>query len=242
MNTSEHVSKFIQEMSRMNYSKNTIENYASCINVFLNTVVKDHPKNINESDIKTFLSRHTTINTQRNYQGAIKKFYQLCLNQSNKFKNIPYARVSKKLPIVLSQEEIQKMFNVCENTKHKVILAILYSCGLRVSELVNLKWSHIDRSRMVINIIQGKGNKDRQVMLPQNLITLLEKYYMEYRSKEYVLNGQTDIQYSDRSILQVIKQLATKSGISKRVYTHLIRHKLLHPSTQFFSITPYLRL
>jgi integrase/recombinase XerD len=224
MNTSEHISKFIQEMNRRNYSKNTIDNYVSCLNVFFNTVKKDHPKNINESDIKNFLSNCVRVNTQRNYHGAIKKFYEICLNQNNKFKNIPYARTEKKLPIVLSKDEIQKMFDVCDNLKHKLILSILYACGLRVSELINLKWENIDRSRMIINIISGKGKKDRQVMLPESLIPLLEKYYREYKSKEYVLNGQTSIQYSSRSVLQVIKQLAEKANISKRVYTHLMRH------------------
>lgn len=224
MNISEHTKNFIQEMSRRNYSKNTIDNYVSCLNVFFSAVKKDHPKNINEYDIKEFLSSCTKVNTQRNYQGAIKKFYEICLNQKNKFKNIPYARVEKKLPIVLSQDEVQKMFNVCDNLKHKLIVSILYACGLRVSELINLKWAHIDRSRMIINIIKGKGNKDRQVMLPDTLVPLLEKYYREYKSKEYVLNGQNSLQYSDRSVLQVIKQLAEKAGISKRVYTHLMRH------------------
>lgn len=117
------------------------------------------------------------------------------------------------------------MFNVCDNKKHKVILSLLYSCGLRVSELINLKWQHIDRSRMIINIIQAKGNKDRQVMLAPQLIPLLESYYREYKSKVYVLNGWKDEpQYSERSVGQVIKQLAAKAGISKRVYTHLMRH------------------
>ena len=77
---------------------------------------------------------------------------------------------------------------------------------------------------MVKNIIAGKGDKDRQVMLTSALIPLLEKYYREYQSKDYVLNGQKEIQYSDRSVLQVVKQLADKAGINKRVYTHLMRH------------------
>ena len=116
------------------------------------------------------------------------------------------------------------MFNVCENKKHKVILALLYSCSLRVSELINLKWSHIDKSRMIINIVQAKGNKDRQVALNDILIKLLYEYHSEYKSKEYVLNGQNSLQYSDRSVGEVVKQLAVKAGITKDVYTHLIRH------------------
>lgn len=116
------------------------------------------------------------------------------------------------------------MFTACENTKHKVILTLLYATGLRVSELLNLKWEHIDRSRMVINVIQGKGKKDRQVMLPPNIITLLEKYWFEYKPKEYILNGQFTLQYSQTSVLSVVKELAKRAGITKDVYTHLIRH------------------
>lgn len=224
MNISEHTSNFIQEMKRRNFSKNTIDTYLSCLNVFFSQSKKDHPKNINEQDIKAFLGKFTEVNTQRNYHSAIKKFYEVCLGQKEKFKYIPYARKNERLPIILSVEEIQKMFSVCDNLKHKVILALLYSCGLRVSELINLKWCNIDRSRMIINIIQAKGNKDRQVMLTPSIVPLLEKYWYEYKSKEYVLNGQFGLQYSSRSVGEVVKQLADKAGLNKRVYTHLLRH------------------
>jgi integrase/recombinase XerD len=226
MNTSEHIQFYEQELTRRNFAKNTVDNYTGCVKVFLEKSTKDHPKNINEADIREFLNKHASVNTQRNYHSAIKLFYEICLHQKNKFKYIPYAKKTHKLPIVLSVEEIQKMFTACENLKHRVVLALLYSCGLRVSELINLKWVHIDRSRGVINILQGKGKKDRQVGLDPNLIELLTKYWHQYHSKEYVLNGWKDeLQYSERSVGQVIKQLATKAKIdSKRVYTHLIRH------------------
>jgi len=224
MNISEHIGNFKQEMKRRNFAQNTIDNYVSCLNVFFGKSKKDHPKNINERDIKDFLVQFAEVNTQRNYHSAIKKFYDVCLGQSDKFKYIPYARKNEKLPIVLSVEEIQKMFSVCENTKHKVILSLLYSAGLRVSELINLKWCNIDRSRMIINIIAAKGKKDRQVMLTHSIVPLLEKYWYEYKSKVYVLEGQLKDQYSDRSVGEVVKQLADKAGINKRVYTHLLRH------------------
>lgn len=224
MNISEHIRFFEQEMTRRNFSKQTIKNYSSCLKKFFGQSAKDHPKNINESDIREFLFKFTTPNTQRGYHSAIKKFYEVCLGQKEKFKYIPYCRKNNNLPIVLSVEEIQKMFTACENLKHKVILAILYSAGLRVSELINLKWAHIDRSRMIINILAAKGNKDRQVTLAPSLIPLLEKYYKEYRPKEYVLNGLNSLQYSDRSVSEVVKQLAEKADIKKRVYTHLMRH------------------
>ncbi len=209
-------------------SESTRGNYTSCVIGFLNNF--NHyrePKEIPTQEIKEWLLKFNTINTRKHNLCAVKSFYQLTVGMPNKIDKIPYPKSDKKLPIVLSQEEVQAMFTACINTKHKVILALLYSCGLRVSELINLKWSHIDRSRMIINIIQAKGNKDRQVMLTPELLPLLEKYWHEYKPKEYILNGQfpeKQLQYTDRSVGEVIKQLAHKAGINKRVYTHLMRH------------------
>lgn len=210
-------------------SDRTVENYSCSVYLFLNYFSNEaDPTRINTELIKNWLLTFKTINTRNHKLCAIKSFYEITVGMPIKLNKIPFSKKDKKLPIVLSVEEIQRMFDVCENTKHKVILALLYSCGLRVSELINLKWQHIDRSRMVINIIQAKGKKDRQVMLSQDLIPLLENYWKEYKPKEYVLNGQftdKELKYSERSVGQVIKQLATKAGIdNKRVYTHLIRH------------------
>lgn len=224
MNISEHTGQFIQEMKRRNYSQNTISNYLACLKYFFAQVPKDHPKNINEADIKQFLWRFKEVNTQRCYHSAIKMYYNVCQHQPLKFKYIPYAKKNQKLPLVLSVEEVQAMFTACQNTKHRVILALLYSAGLRVGELINLKWQHVDRSRMIINILQAKGGKDRQVMLSPVLLPLLEQYYRQYKSQVYVLNGQFGPQYSEKSVGEVVKQLAAAAGITKRVYPHLLRH------------------
>lgn len=226
MNIGKYIQLYSEDLKLKNYSSSTIENYCSQVKLFLSDheKVATKPSEVSERQIKEWLLKAKSINGRKHRLSAVKLFYHLTGKQPLKFKHIEYPRSDKKLPIVLSQDEIQRMFNVCENTKHKVILAILYACGLRVSELINLKWSHIDRSRMVINIIHGKGGKDRQVMLPEQIIPILIKYYKEYHSKEYVLNGQFSLQYSQQSVLQVVKQLAHKAGINKRVYTHIIRH------------------
>jgi len=203
----------------------TKANYKSQVLSFLNYFKNEvEPKAIDNEKIKLWLLQAQSINSRKHRMCAITSFYKITIGMPNKISKIPYPKSEKKLPIVLSQEEVQNMFSVCENLKHKVILALLYSCGLRVSELINLKWSHIDRSRMIINIIGGKGNKDRQVMLDVSLIPLLEKYFREYQTKTYILSGQFSDQYSATSVNQVIKQLAEKAGINKRVYTHLMRH------------------
>jgi integrase/recombinase XerD len=206
-------------------SNNTRSNYISCVSLFLGAASKfREPKEVPNDFIKQWLLEAKTINTRKHRLCAIKSFYKLTVGMPCKVDKIEYPKSSKKLPIVLSVEEVQRMFDVCDNLKHKVILSLLYSCGLRVSELINLKWSHIDRSRMVINILDGKCGKDRQVMLAPPIIPLLEQYYHNYKSKDYLLNGQTTLTYSSRSVLEVVKQLSTKANINKRVYTHLMRH------------------
>lgn len=226
MNIGKYVQLYSEDLQLKNYSKNTIKNYVSQVELFLkyfnDKVAK--PSEISESEIKKWLLLANTINSRKHRISSVKLFYQFTIHQPLKFKHIEYPRSEKKLPNVLSKNEIQKMFDVCENTKHKVILALLYSTGIRVSELINLKWSNIDRSRKIINIVAGKGNKDRQVMLSENIIPLLEKYYREYKTKIYILSGQFSEQYTSSSIGKVIKQLAEKSHVNKHVYTHLIRH------------------
>lgn len=230
MNISEHSNKLRKYMEFRNYSPRSTDNYVCCFEKFLSEFEKKgvaHPDKINSDMIIEFLSKFKEPATHSGYHSAIKIYYEKIARVGiEKFKYIERPKRNNKLPIVLSVDEIQRMFNVCENKKHKVILALLYSCSLRVSELINLKWKDIDRSRMIINIIQAKGNKDRQVGLNDKLLQLLEEYYREYKSIVYVLNGQGDsAQYSERSVGQVVKQLALKAGIeNKRVYTHLMRH------------------
>jgi site-specific recombinase XerD len=208
------------------YSENTVRAYVEQIQKFLKYFepVASKPSEISAKQIKEYLSSLGSYSYHKAALCAIKYFYKEVGKQPRKLDDVKFPRKQQRLPQVLSQQEIQRMFNACTNTKHKVILSLLYATGLRVSELINLKWENIDRQRMVINIITGKGNKDRQVMLPEMLIPLFTKYWMEYRSKEYVLNGQFEPQYSQTSVLQVVKQLAAKAGINKRVYTHLMRH------------------
>lgn len=229
MNISDHVGKLRSYMTFRKYANASTENYCSNFTGFLAHFEKKgvtHPDRINTEMIIDFLGQFKEPATHSGYHSAIKVYYEKIAKVGiEKFKYIERPRKNHKLPIVLSVAEIQSMFKACENIKHKVILALLYSCGLRVSELINLKQDHIDRSRDIINIIQAKGNKDRQVGLPKSIIPLLEKYYNEYKPKEYILNGQTSLQYTDRSVGEVIKQLAVKAKIlNKKVHPHLIRH------------------
>ncbi len=225
MNIRKYLDEYSRDIQLVYNSEATKENYISQVKSFLNYFIDEvEPKSISNDKIKDWLLEAKTINSRKHRLCALNSFYKITVGMPSKIQKIPYPKSEKKLPIVLSQDEVQKMFDVCVNVKHKVILALLYSCGLRVSELLNLKWSNIDRSRMIINIIAGKGKKDRQVMLSHELIPLLEKYWNIYKTKNYILSGQFSEQYSAKSVGEVLKQLAEKAGIKKRVWTHQMRH------------------
>jgi site-specific recombinase XerD len=226
MNIPKYTTEFKNELQRKGYRDNSIKNYVSCVESFLHHFdqVVTEPIKVNESQIKEYLRGFTEHNTQRAIHSAIKTFYKYVCRQPEKFRFIEYCKRTRRLPIVFSVEEIQKLFNACSNLKHRSIVALMYSTGLRVGEVINLKIENIDSSRMVINILNAKGGKDRQVMLNQNLLDLLRNYFKEYRPKEYLFNGQNSLQYSERSIAQFLKHYAENAGLNKRIYPHLIRH------------------
>jgi len=226
MNIGKYIQMYSDDLKFKGYSENTIENYRSQVAQFLkyHEAVATKPSEISERQVKAYIMLAQTTNSRKHRLSAIKLFYKLTGKQPMKLDRVEYPRSEKKLPIPLSVDEVQKMFAVCENLKHKTILALLYSTGMRVSELLSLRWKHIDRSRMVINIISAKGKKDRQVMLSAQTLTLLEKYYRQYKTPDHVIEGQGSDKYSATSVRMVVKALAKKAGIRKRVYTHLMRH------------------
>jgi site-specific recombinase XerD len=126
--------------------------------------------------------------------------------------------------VVLSVDEMQRLISAATNLKHKAIICLMYSTSIRISEVINLKIEDIDSSRMIIFIKDAKGGKDRQVPLDLGILNLLRQYYKEFRPKEYLFNGQFDVQYSERSISQFLKKYAEAAGIKKKIYPHLIRH------------------
>lgn len=225
MENSKQIASFEAEITRKGYRPESIKNYVSCVTKFLyHFEKKDSAKHISEQDIKDFLAQFKEHNTQRGYHSAIKCFYKYEVKQPNKFRFIEYCKRNRKLPIVLSPDEMQRLIFSCRNLKHKTIICLLYSTGMRVGEVIDLKIRNVDSSRMVINVLNAKGGKDRQVTLDPLLLQLLREYFKQYRPKEYLFNGQFGPQYSERSIAQFLQKYADLAGIKKRVYPHLIRH------------------
>lgn len=128
------------------------------------------------------------------------------------------------LPNILTVDEIRKIINSITNLKHRAIISTIYSCGLRISEAVNLKINDIDSSAMTVKIVNAKGRNDRIVMLSEKLLSLLREYFKEYKPKIYLFEGQKGEQYSTRSIQQLFNNAVKKVGIKKKVTVHSLRH------------------
>ncbi len=156
--------------------------------------------------------------------GALRLFYKVIYNIEFQ----PYfdlqVRSEKKVPVLLSGAEVQSILSAGTNVKHKNILAIIYSCGLRISEVQHLTLKDIDSSDMKIWIRAAKGNKDRWVYLPPNLLKLLREYAAVYQPKAYLFEGKKGGLYSQKSIQMVLKKALKKSGINKNATPHTLRH------------------
>lgn len=226
MDVGNYTRLYSEELERKGYRNESIKNYTSCVTKFLyyfnDKVTK--PTEINEQNIKDFLRQFKEHNTQRGYHSAIKCFYKYVCRQPNKFKYIEYCKRNRKLPIVLSPEEMQRLIFACSNLKHKTIICLMYSTACRVGEIINLKVNNIDPSRMVINIQNAKGGKDRQVTLDPLMLELIKEYYNQYAPKEYLFEGQSKPFYSQRSIAEFLNKYANIAGLQKEVHPHLIRH------------------
>ncbi|WP_052467088.1 site-specific tyrosine recombinase/integron integrase [Psychroserpens damuponensis] len=220
--------EYLLKLELKRYSDNTVRNYVSCFETFINYFYDRDPISLNEVDVRKYLQKLIQEGKSNSYVNlainSIKFFYEIVHGMPNRFYSIERPRKEKKLPEVLSKEEIIKIINSTNNNKHKCIVGLLYSSGLRRGELLSLKVTDIDSKRMVVKINNAKGNKDRISILSPNILTDLQLYYKEYRPKEYLFEGQNGSKYSATSVLKIISAAAKKAGVLKKVTPHMLRH------------------
>lgn len=220
---------FLKELIRRKYSPNTIKVYEACFKVFCDYHSNKILRDLTEVEIKDFLlflveNLGLSSTSENQYINAIKFYYEGVLNYPRETYFLNRPRSESKLPEVLSTNEVFKLLCTIKNLKHFTIASILYGCGLRNNELINLKLSDIDEERMVIIIRQGKGNKDRQTLLSKRILDLIQKYRLEYHPTEYLFRGQGSAKYSSKSVQNIIGNAAIKAGIQKNVTPHTLRH------------------
>lgn len=211
------------------YSERTIKIYLSLATLFLG-YYKDKPvQEITTADVERFnheiiIKRKMSSSMQRQLLGVIKIIFRRNGNEEVDTEQISRPRKEYKLPQVLSKEEILEIISVIDNIKHRAIISLMYSAGLRVGELIGLELRDIDSKRMLIRISQGKGRKDRYVGLSERILILLRNYFVEYSPQRYLFEGEVRNKYSEESIRNILKAACNKCGIVKRVTPHTLRH------------------
>ncbi len=226
---SELRNKMKMEMELRGYSQKTIKNYTLHVSNFAKFYNKS-PELLGEKEIREYLhycitERKLSEGTVNYYHSSIKFFYTKVLNRPWNMDKLPKAKERKKLPVVLSPQEVKVIFDATHNLKHKAILMTIYSAGLRISEVCNLKIADIDSKNMQIFIREGKGNKDRYSILSKENLKILREYWKIYQPKEYLFSGRyrTDA-ISPRSIQREFEKSISKTGITKHATVHSLRH------------------
>lgn len=230
MKNTKNIEKFGQILMAKNYSRHTAVTYMACIKN-LSVFFSEDTTRISQKDIQSFLvdrvmKNNYSFSDQNQHINAIKLYYFFVYGIKIKPKYVQRPRKSRKLPKVLTVDEVQRIINAPQNLKHKAILLTIYALGLRISELTNIKITDIDGTNMRVFVRNGKGKKDRICKLTPELLQTFRKYYKQYHPVEYLFNGQskTSAKYSTTSIENIFKRAKYQANIFKPATVHTLRH------------------
>ncbi len=230
MDKIEEIERFRIYLNTKRYSPNTVKTYTESLQTFFAYFNDREIKTIDNNDVILFynnyvLEKNLSASFQNQVVNAVKLYFRTIRETAINIDKIYRAKTEKRLPNVLSKEEIKKILNAHSNIKHKTMLSMIYSCGLRRSELLNLKPSDIDSKRNLVIIRQSKGRKDRIAPLSTNILLLLRDYYKVYKPKVWLFEGNIEGEnYSEKSLQSVLHQALTKTNIKKAVTLHWLRH------------------
>ena len=218
--------KLETELKIRGFSKRTVDSYLYHNKNFLEFTKKD-PKSVSEYDAKRYigylLSDKKLMASSVNLALSSLKFFYNEILQNTAFNAVKAPKLEKKLPTVLTKDEIKKMLNAVENPKHKLLIEFMYSSGLRVSECVSLKIDDLDLKEKIGKVRHGKGNKERYIILSDNLISHFNDYISKKNGKsQYIFSGKKD-HITARQAQKVVKEAAKKAGMKKRVFCHALR-------------------
>ncbi len=220
--------EYIQKLELKQYALSTCNTYINLFEVFINYFIKWELTQIDEEQIRAYLQKlvrsgrsHSHINQVIN---SIKFYYEVVLEMPNRFYSIERPIKKETLPKVISLEEVAELIKNTNNIKHRCIVSLLYSSGLRRGELLNLKLEDIDSKRMVINVINGKGGKDRLTILSETVLKDLRKYYKVWSPETYLFEGIKGKKYSGTSISKIINGACKRAKLKRKVTPHTLRH------------------
>ncbi|WP_435416532.1 tyrosine-type recombinase/integrase [Polaribacter aestuariivivens] len=222
------LSNFKRWLQQKRLSDNTVNTYVEVTAFFLRYAILKKTENYSVKLIEQFnydfiFKENKSVSYQNQCINGIKKFL-LFRGVEIELSNIKRPKKEKQLPSVLSVDEVKAIFNNITNLKHKTLLSLLYSAGLRIGEALNLKIDNIDSKRMLIHIKQAKGKKDRYTLLSHSFLKLLRAYYLAYKPKDFLFEGQNGKKYSNASAQAVLKKSVQNTKINKKVTLHTLRH------------------
>ncbi|MEI6820726.1 MAG: tyrosine-type recombinase/integrase [Bacteroidota bacterium] len=220
---------FKSRMQQQNYNERSVRSYITCLQQFLDFFNKNEPETITleliEKHVQWLIEdKEISKAYQRQIITSIQKYYELVLNLKFDLKSIYPKQQDYQLPNCLCKIDVKAIIDKTENLKHKTIICLLYSGGLRLAELLKLTLNDIDTNNNVIHIIIDKDKKERVVKLSPSLAVLLPKYYEKFKPNHFVIEGQNGMAYNERSVQQVIKLAAERAGITTQVTPHCLRH------------------
>ena len=219
---------YLDKLALKKYATNTARTYVTLFERYINHFPDCELNSLDERDIRSYLKSLMEEGLSDSYINqainSIKFYYEIVLDMPNRFYYLERPRKKTKLPTVLSKGEIKAMIDSAPNIKHRCILELLYSGGLRRSELLNLKISDIDSDRMVIKVNDAKGNKDRYTLLSQTMLQDLRLYFREWKPKKFLFEGRKGEMYGGSSVLAIVKQASELAKINKKVSPHTLRH------------------
>jgi integrase/recombinase XerD len=224
----DEVIRLEQKMRLQRYAYNTIKTYKSFFQLLLGFFPDRHPESLTKEDLMKFLlhgikDRKWSGATQNQAVNAVKYYYEKVLGQERTYYELR-PRKSQKLPGVFSEEEVVKLLKSVGNLKHRTILMLIYSAGLRIGESIKLRKADVNLERKQVFIIAAKGKKDRYSVLSEKVVQLLKVYLEEYKPEYWLFEGQDGGQYSTRSIQHVFRRAVAKSGVNPYSTVHTLRH------------------
>ncbi|MFP6764212.1 MAG: tyrosine-type recombinase/integrase [Planctomycetaceae bacterium] len=220
--------RFIDDLRLKNFPDDTIKVYVHAVKKFA-LLLGRSPDESTARDVRAFLVHQRDCGLSRSYcvilRNALRHLYQDSPGRTDELKAVPRPKRERRLPVLLSRQEVQRLFAVVQNIKHRALFMTAYDAGLRLSEILNLRIEDIDSQRMVLRIFQGKGKKDRYGRLSKGLLTLLREYWRVCRPESFLFPGAClHKRYDVSTPGQTLKKLCRKAGISKCVSMHTLRH------------------
>jgi integrase/recombinase XerD len=225
-----YLQRFLETMQVRNYAEETQKNYTQALTHFLKHFRGRDIPQLTNTDLERYqmeaiIAKQLSQSYQNMIISAVKLFYEKVLGRKVDPEFISRPRRERPLPDILSMQEIARMIQSVKNQKHRAMLGLIYGCGLRSGELLNLKLTDIPKHRNVIHLRAAKGSKDRLVPLSEKLRTQLREYYKIYKPKTYLFEGETEgAPYSKRSLQMVFKRALAQAKLSNIFRLHNLRH------------------